>query len=184
MGDAARPKRRRPKDRREQILVEAEDLARLNGYHGFSFRDVATRVGVKSASVHHHFPTKSDLTSALVARYRTRFLDTLGPADEPGAALRLMSAYRDAMVVDDRMSLCGLFGAEIDSVPEALGDEVRRFFAGITAWAATAIGDAGNPPDRAETLVAGLEGAMIVARAGRDPAAFDRIAGRLLADHR
>jgi TetR/AcrR family transcriptional repressor of nem operon len=26
------------------------------GYGGFSFRDLAAEIGIKSASVHHHFP--------------------------------------------------------------------------------------------------------------------------------
>ena len=31
---------------------------RRGGFHGFSFRDLAADVGIKSASVHYHFPIK------------------------------------------------------------------------------------------------------------------------------
>jgi hypothetical protein len=35
------------------------------GYGGFSFRDLATEIGIKSASVHHHFPTKASMAAAM-----------------------------------------------------------------------------------------------------------------------
>ena len=63
---------------REQILDAAEKRARMAGYHGFSFRDVAEDVGIKSSSVHYHFPTKGDLCEALARRYTVRAADRLG----------------------------------------------------------------------------------------------------------
>ncbi|MEM1385768.1 MAG: helix-turn-helix domain-containing protein [Pseudomonadota bacterium] len=100
---------RRPPDRRDRILDIAEHLAPRRGYHGFSFRDVAAGVGVKSASVHHHFPTKSDLTAALADRYRTRFLGMLGEPSGPEALRLLVAGYRAALVEADAMCLCGFF---------------------------------------------------------------------------
>jgi len=47
---------------------------RAGGFHACSFREIATDVGIKSASVHHHFPAKADLGAALVARYTARVL--------------------------------------------------------------------------------------------------------------
>jgi len=177
--------RSRPANRRDQLLDAAELLARHNGYHGFSFRDVAARVGVKSASVHHHFPTKPDLVTALADRYRVRFLDRLGPADERGALLRLIAGFRDALTADDKMCLCGLLGAEADGLPQEVSNSVNRFFEDLVAWTAQAIGtEKIASRDRAETIVAGLEGAMILARSMRDPELFDRVAARLLEDQR
>ena len=62
----------------DEILDVAEALVQTRGYNGFSFRDVAAAVGVKSSSVHYHFPTKADLGATLARRYRERFLDKLG----------------------------------------------------------------------------------------------------------
>jgi len=44
-------------DTEAKILDLAETLIRQNGYNGFSFRDIASGVGVKSSSVHYYFPT-------------------------------------------------------------------------------------------------------------------------------
>lgn len=167
-------------DRRAQILDAAERLARRGGYNGFSFRDVAAAVGVKSASVHYHFPTKADLATALTERYRTRFLDALGPAREAGAVLRLIGAYRTAIGREDQMCLCGLFGAEIEMLPPPLRASVRAFFAAVCDWAAEALGETAADRSGAETLFAGLEGALIAARTLEDPGLFDRVAVRLL----
>ena len=42
------------------IMDAAERRMRIGGFNGFSFREIAADVGVKSSSVHYHFPTKGD----------------------------------------------------------------------------------------------------------------------------
>ena len=171
--------RRRPPDRRDRILDAAEGMARRGGYHGFSFREVAAAVGVKSASVHHHFPTKEDMATELATRYAERFVGALGAPEAPDAVGRLVAAYRAALRQDDQMCLCGLFGAEIDALPVGVGDAVRGFFRANLDWAARALGGPGTQA-RAETLVAGLEGALLTARSLRDADLYDRVAERLV----
>jgi TetR/AcrR family transcriptional repressor of nem operon len=166
--------------RRDEILDIAERLARRGGYNGFSFRDIASAVGVKSASVHYHFPTKMDLVTALVERYTQRFVAGLGPASEPGALLRLIAAYREAVEGADRMCLCGVLGAELTALPEPVRDAVREFFDATVAWTSQGLEEESGDRTGGETLVSGLEGALIAARAMGDPALFDRVAARLL----
>jgi TetR/AcrR family transcriptional regulator, transcriptional repressor for nem operon len=57
-------------ERVDQLLDATERRMRAGGYHAVSFRDVAADVGIRSASVHHHFPQKADLGTALVRRYQ------------------------------------------------------------------------------------------------------------------
>jgi TetR/AcrR family transcriptional regulator, transcriptional repressor for nem operon len=42
----------------EQLMDLAKAHIRNAGYGGFSFRDLAAESGIKSASVHHHFPPR------------------------------------------------------------------------------------------------------------------------------
>src|SRR3546814_4811414 len=37
---------------------------------GFSYADISSVVGIRKASIHHHFPSKSDLVRTVVAQYR------------------------------------------------------------------------------------------------------------------
>jgi TetR/AcrR family transcriptional repressor of nem operon len=46
---------------REEILSVARNLIQTRSYLGFSFQDVADRVGIRKPSLYHHFPTKEAL---------------------------------------------------------------------------------------------------------------------------
>lgn len=164
---------------RDNILDAAERRARSGGYHGFSFRDLAEDVGVKSSSVHYHFPTKSDLARALAQRYTEQareFLGdpkSLGPA---GAIERLTLMFRNALLVEDKMCLCGLFAAERDVLPEDVEQAVSAFFEMALAYLKDALSDgwAGDPPI---AILARLEGALIIARSLRNPDLFEQAVG-------
>ncbi|MEM9148610.1 MAG: TetR/AcrR family transcriptional regulator [Pseudomonadota bacterium] len=166
--------------RRDMILEVAERLARHSGYNGFSFRDIAAEVGVKSASVHYHFPTKADLVAALLRRYRQRELEQLGPPEEPGAMLRLIALFREGLADGRGMCLAGHLGAGGAALPDPVRREILEFFEYLIAWTATALGDVDDQRTGAEAVVSGLEGAMMVAMNLGDPTLYDRAATRLL----
>jgi TetR/AcrR family transcriptional regulator, transcriptional repressor for nem operon len=46
---------------REEILSVARNLIQTRSYLGFSFQDVADRVGIRKPSLYHRFPTKEAL---------------------------------------------------------------------------------------------------------------------------
>ena len=52
-------------DSAKQILDIAERRMRQTGYNAVSYRDIAAEMGIKSASLHYHFPKKEDLGVAL-----------------------------------------------------------------------------------------------------------------------
>ena len=165
----------------DEILDAAEAFVQARGYNGFSFRDVATAVGVKSSSVHYHFPTKADLGATLARRYRERFLEKLGDGaaadpDDKAAIRRYVGVFRNALIHDGRMCLCGMLGAEIQSLPPTVATEVKRMFEESVDWLADSLG---RPADEARTralrITATVEGAMILSRTFGDPGMFDRI---------
>ena len=166
----------------EEILDVAERMARTGGYNGFSFREIAKEVGIKSASVHYHFPGKEELGVAVARRYTDRFLGGLGAPDaagaEPEALLkRFVAAYRSSLVDDGLMCLCGMFGAEIAYLPEAVGQEAKHFFEANAAWLETVLRRKGESEAEARrgalAMIATLEGALILARSLGEVAVFD-----------
>lgn len=170
-----------------RILDVAERMARQGGYNAFSFRDIANEIGVKSASIHYHFPTKEDLGQAMVRRYTDRFLDALGAPDdaEPQKMLaRYVDVYRKALVEQQLMCLCGMFGAEIAKLPEPVSVRTREFFQRNLDWLETVFRAAGtaDPHKKSGETIARLEGAMILARAMNDMDLFQRITGKLPAE--
>lgn len=57
----------RLKNRKEQIVRLALELLKSKGFENFSYKDLATELGISKASIHHHFPKKVDLGVALCA---------------------------------------------------------------------------------------------------------------------
>lgn len=159
-------------DRADQILDFAEREMRRGGFDAVSFRDIAAAIGIKSASVHYHFPTKADLSKAVVTRYAERFIDGLGapddPADSPADRLkRLGDAYLTAYRVETTACLCAVFGSVALHLPAETSSEVRVFYDRLRLWVATALeGYHGNlTPNLVISL---LQGGMVLTLAAED----------------
>ncbi|MEM6421404.1 MAG: TetR/AcrR family transcriptional regulator [Pseudomonadota bacterium] len=159
----------------ERILAAAERRVRAAGYNGFSFRDLAEDVGIKSASVHHHFPTKAALVARLAAEYTERFLRAV--EDAPPGAARIEAyrrQFRASLEQDRQMCLCGMLGSESLGLPEPVILETRRFFEQTVAHLSEGLATTPEASRaRAIALIARLEGALIVARALDDLTAYD-----------
>ncbi len=53
-------------ERQKQILDEATQLLIEEGYHNFSIRKVAKRVGLSAGNIQHYFPTRDKLVSEML----------------------------------------------------------------------------------------------------------------------
>ncbi|SQC98107.1 transcriptional regulator [Escherichia coli] len=64
-------------------LIELTDtLIQQNGYQGFSYADLAKTLGIRKASIHYHFQTKTDLGIAYCEYKKAGFL---APGSHPAA---------------------------------------------------------------------------------------------------
>ena len=110
---------------RDALLQAAERLVRSRGYSAFSYADLAEAVGIRKASIHHHFPAKADLGAALVEDYIARFRDLLADIGtaEPTALGRLerYGQIYEASVRDGMLCLCGMLATEAQVLPELQG---------------------------------------------------------------
>lgn len=55
-------------DRKTEIIDLAGDLIRTRGFDSFSYNDLSHTLGIRKASIHHHFPKKADLGQAFLER--------------------------------------------------------------------------------------------------------------------
>jgi len=183
----------------KMYLIEvAQELIQKHGYNGFSYRDIAAKVGIKSASIHYHFPTKADLGTAVAVNYKDRFMERLDAMDAAGAdSNELLTCYaslfREALAEDNRMCLCGMLGAEVTSLPDAVANEVRRFFEANLDWLSGVFSRNSDtnkkrpiekPEAEAQLMIASLEGALILAKGLGDPSIFDKTAAAALERYR
>ncbi|MES0812818.1 TetR/AcrR family transcriptional regulator [Roseibium sp. SCPC15] len=169
-----------------KILDLAERLIRQNGYNGFSFREIASGVGVKSSSVHYYFPTKADLGAKVARRYADRFLEALGdPEDSPTRAQDLLTRLHDefakALGQDGQMCLCGVLAAEATGLPASVAEEAKGFFDRAENWLRISLSQTdwgeGRPAKEIErqslAVLAQLEGGLLIARVQERPELFD-----------
>ena len=175
--------------KRDEILDAAEAMIRNVGFNGFSTRDVASAVGIKSASVHYHFPTKADMGAAVTERYTDRFLNELGdPArfkhDAREVVAFYVNTFRNTLICDDKLCLCAVLGAEIGGLPLEVGGHTRVFFDRNLTWLETALGgsskvSASETSAFAVHILAALEGGMILSKALGKENVFESVATML-----
>lgn len=187
-------KRPEPPDTATRILDVAEGLVQTRGFGGFSYADVASQLGVTTANLHYHYGSKADLGEALVRRYRTRFVTALEAiGSKRSAAPTKLAAY--ARIYSDvlrrgRMCLCGMLAAGYETLPAPMRDEVVHFFDENERWLVRVLEEGreagaftftGPAPAVAQSIMSGLEGAMLIARPYGDVDRFESAATRLIA---
>ncbi|WP_032399077.1 TetR/AcrR family transcriptional regulator [Rhodococcoides fascians] len=59
------PRQVRTRQRREDIVANAANIFAREGYSNVGMRDIADAVGIKGASLYHHFPSKEDILFAI-----------------------------------------------------------------------------------------------------------------------
>ncbi|MCL4233629.1 MAG: TetR/AcrR family transcriptional regulator [Deltaproteobacteria bacterium] len=182
-------------DTADRVLDVAERLVQTHGFNGFSYADIADEVGIRKASLHYHFPTKAALGKALIARYRTTFLDALAAIDrrddDAAARLRRYAKLYTGVLRKQRMCLCGMLAAEFETLPKPMRKGVVEFFRDNEAWLRRVLDEGrrektlrfdGPPSAIASFLVSSLEGAMLVARSYGKMSRFDAVVSKLLSD--
>lgn len=124
----------RPKEiPRESILDTAQHLLATRGFNAFSTRALADEVGLSSASLHHHFPTKADLVCAVSARLREQINQHMSEiaAEFEGLDLRVAQI---CTVLSGEAELLAMFAADFPTFPAKAQDEVRQLFANLRGW--------------------------------------------------
>lgn len=154
-------------DRKDEILAFAEREMRKGGFGAVSYRDIAAAVGIKSASVHYHFPTKADLGSAVIERYADNFLIALGSPggsakDRTKNLARLSDAYISAYRQDSSNCLCAVLGAACAELPEKTVVQIAVFYERLTEWIDNALGPLADDLS-AGVVISLLQGAMTLA---------------------
>jgi TetR/AcrR family transcriptional repressor of nem operon len=179
---------------RDRILDVAEQFMQTRGFNGFSYADVAREIGIATASLHHHFPTKAELGSAVIERYASRVYGALDAID--AAALDVpqrLASYAEiysGVLAQDRMCLIGMLAAEYATLPGPMQRTLRAYIGHNERWleALIARGRAegklspnGTDREAALLLIGALEGAMLIARPMMETDAFAASARQLLA---
>lgn len=173
--------------KREAVLDCAEQRVRHLGFDAVSFADLAQDVGIRKPSIHYHFPTKADLSLALMERYHGKFMDRLAEIEneQSHAGVRLLGLfdlYRDALEGGRALCLCVALSVTQQALPPTTRAALCRFQTDVAAWLERvflaaqvdgSIARVSDPYTEAHAALALVEGAQIMARATGDPTRFE-----------
>lgn len=170
---------------KEAILATARRIAQAHGYGGLNYRDLADQVGIKAASIYHHFPSKAGLGAAVARRYwedtESELETLLNEAADPISALReYPKIFRRSLESEYRLCLCSFMSAEHDDLPDEVTAEVRTFADVNIAWISKVLVAAGaarleNSAAQARAIFAAVAGAQLMARSRSDMSLFDAL---------
>jgi TetR/AcrR family transcriptional repressor of nem operon len=174
-------------DTRQRIMTAARLTVQDRGYGGLSFRELAKDVGIKSASIHHYFPTKGELGGALAERYTSDFAEYLDGLldeglDQETCIRKYTDVFRNTLLNENRMCLGGIMAAEHKELPVEVRAEVVKFSEMNVRWLIKVLSPGKNPrvatkaiQRRALAIFAAIEGAQLVARSRGDVSVYDEI---------
>jgi TetR/AcrR family transcriptional regulator, transcriptional repressor for nem operon len=170
---------------RDSIIEVAIRLTQMSGFNAFSYADISSAVGIRKASIHHHFPAKADLGVAMVERYREAFREHLGRIDAKGgkSEARLIGYVKlyESSLANDRMCLCGMLASDAQTLAKPIQGEISAFFDEQVAWlvsilergrGAGELAFDGSSKARARLFLAALQGALLVSRGIEDKQFF------------
>ncbi len=172
---------------RSDVIPILAEVFRKNGYEGASLTVIGRETGLGKGSLYHFFPGgKEEMAAAVLEEidnwFVARIFTPLRQSDDPGEAIRLMCASaNDYFRSGRRICLVGAFA--LDNVRDRFASRIRGYFAEWADALAGVLEKAGWPAsiayDLAEEAVAGIQGALVLARALDDPSAFARALARI-----
>ncbi|ANH68351.1 TetR/AcrR family transcriptional regulator [Mitsuaria sp. 7] len=173
-----------------EILAHTRRILAFGGYNSFSYADLAERLNLSKAAIHHHFPSKEMLVTTLLILFRQEAREELAQlvrhVNDPLAELKVYTGHWAQCIRsgDSPFCPCAMLATEMPIIPEGLAAEVRGHFQDLGEWLASVLrrGMAsgqfhvdGDPLVSARAFMAIVHGAMLVARATDDATAFEAV---------
>lgn len=178
-------------DTRLTILRVARELIQTRSYLGLSFQELADRVGIRKASLYHHFPSKEALGIAVLERSVRQFDDWVGQlGGSPQVQLQAyILMFRDVLGAGKRVCPGGALGPGWDSIEPGLQQAVRQMRQRQIDWLTVVIGQIkrtgtkahATPAQVAAEIFAVCQGALLSARITGRASDFDEALAPLVA---
>ena len=173
------------------MIATASTLLQRQGYAATGWRQVVNESETPWGSQSHHFPGgKEQLAVEALERSGVgyeRLLRSAFEAADPVSALRLwVDAAAQQLVATDFAEGCPVatVALEMAHTSDAVGDACHRAFAAWQAAISEALLarglDAARAGTLATTIVAAIEGAMLLTRARRDPTPLHDVGSELV----
>ncbi|MDQ0009098.1 AcrR family transcriptional regulator [Luteibacter jiangsuensis] len=181
----------RHNDARQRVVAATAEMLARHGLNATSIREMAKRADAPLGSTYHHFPGgKQQVVVEAVkfagAQVRARLEHHLQAGAKAGLA-GFLSMWRDVLLRSDFRLGCPVMAVAVEEPIDAVAEEALAAAAAVFAdWEgllANALTNEGHEPESAAKLatliVASVEGAIVLCRAQRSIAPFDKVAERI-----
>jgi TetR/AcrR family transcriptional regulator, transcriptional repressor for nem operon len=128
-----------PGDTKSKILDIGEMLLLKKGFNGFSYADIAASMGIKTSSIHYHFPSKCDLGLGIIQRVRQRFkkwgdsrqIEMMNDWEKLDSFFHI---YRYYLTTKESVCLSGALETDFATLPPAMKEEAKGLVSDLLTW--------------------------------------------------
>jgi TetR/AcrR family transcriptional repressor of nem operon len=167
-----------PADTKSKILDLGETLLLKKGFNGFSYADIAASLGIKTSSIHYHFPGKSDLGLGVIQRARQRF-KKWGESKQTAMMNdwekldNFFHIYRYYLTRKESVCLSGALETDFATLPSAMQEEAKGLVSDLLTWMDNFLDEGrrqgtfsfpGTSMDQAIVVLAVMRGGLQMAR--------------------
>lgn len=166
-------------NKRDRLIESAAILFHHNGTTTTSLADIAKHADIPIGNVYYYFKTKEELALAAISKRKEQFTAAYAILDEniPDPRQRLIEAINYFDKVSDEYMRYGCPIGKIiedaDTEKDAVAQTAAQVLTDFVDWAEKQFRNLGHTDDArhyATTMMAGIQGATIMAKAFRDPA--------------
>lgn len=121
---------------REKIIQLADTYIRKKGCNAFSFSDISKELGIKNASIHYHFPSKSDLIIATIQKHLKlleKFTDKV-ENEQPLNKIKLFLSVYSVAKSEDKISILGSLTNDYLTFELAIQNELKTLTDNTLNW--------------------------------------------------
>jgi AcrR family transcriptional regulator len=178
-------------DARERLVAAAADMLRRRGLNATSIREVAKFAQAPLGSTYHYFPDGKQQMIVEAVRFAgdaiSRNLQERLAADPVNGLYSFLVDWREALLGTEFRAGCPVLAVAVEESGEDFTTAQAAAAEIFKSWA-TLIADALAPrlrnrekaEDLAHTVIAAVEGGIILCRAQRSIVPFDRVARTLM----
>lgn len=177
---------------RTKILNSAQRLIQTRSFEGFSFQDIADEVGIRKASLYHHFDSKDAVAIGVLKRgadWVTGQLDATKELAPPERLERYFDLFHDLHGKAERMCPGGSFASVLGAVSPAVQRALHAFTKMHLDWLEGVVREGAElgafeigeqaPRDVALQIFSSVQGALLTGRLTADPGVLDAVATEL-----
>ena len=143
---------------KSMLLQLAAEMLEERGFGSFSYQDLASRIGIRKASIHYHYPAKTDLGLALIDFFKVDMQKRADAFEEVyNTAAERLGAYlaqcRKQVSSGSKISALCMLASEYVTLPEAMQSALGELLEEQHNWLSSLLYEAKSVLPNAENLL-------------------------------